>query len=177
MRDNGAVCRLRRRLDLSNLAKFFLVVHVTMAVVMVGTGYVYPILMANLKERGANRVPLTRVMKMIARGFTMPFVFIQPLTGAGLILTTRNLWNPFVSANRWLFASIVLFIIIFTLDTFVAGPAIKRLNALAEAGDYDAPAFESDLARLGKVGPVFGILFVTITVLMIWKPGAPNLHV
>lgn len=161
---------------MSTLARVFLILHVTMAVIMVGTGYVYPILMANMKERGANRIPLTRVMKAIAHGFTMPFILIQPATGVGLILTTRDLWNPFEAANRWLFAAIVLFAIIFVLDMFVAGPAIRRMHAQAEAGAYDGPELEKDLALLSKVGPVFGILFLTITVLMIWKPGAPNVH-
>lgn len=162
---------------MSDIAKFFLVLHVTMAVIMVGAGYVYPILMANLKNRGAGRVPLTRVMKAIAHGFTFPFIIIQPATGLGLILTTNDLWSPFRSANRWLFAAIILFVVIFVLDAFVAGPAIRRMNALAEAGEYDGPDFERNLAMLNKVGPVFGILFLVITVLMIWKPGAPNLHV
>jgi len=162
---------------MSNIARIFLILHVTMAVIMVGAGYVYPLLMAKMKERGPNRVPLTRVMESIAKGFTLPFIFIQPLTGAGLILTTRNLWNPFHSSNRWLFAGIVLFIIIFILDAFVTAPTIRRLHALAEAGEYDSPAFEKDLAMLNKVGPVLGILFLAITVLMIWKPGAPNVHV
>jgi uncharacterized membrane protein len=71
----------------------------------------------------------------------------------------------------------VLFVIIFILDAFVSAPAIRRLHKLAEAGEYDDPAFERDLARLNKVGPVLGLLFLTITVLMIWKPGAPNVHV
>jgi uncharacterized membrane protein len=161
---------------MSALARVFLIVHVTMAVMMVGTGYTYPLLMANLKEKGPGRLQLTRVMKMIARGFTMPFITIQPLTGLGLILTTHNLWNPFKSANRWLFASIVLFLVIFALDTLIAGPAIGRMNALAEAGEHDGPAFEEALGRLNRIGPVFGVLFLTITVLMIWKPGAPSLH-
>jgi uncharacterized membrane protein len=162
---------------MSNIARVFLILHVTMAVIMVGAGYVYPLLMAKMKESGPNRVPLTRVMKSIAQGFTVPFILIQPLTGAGLILTTRNLWNPFHSANRWLFAGIVLFVIIFILDFFVSAPAIHRLHALAEASEYDSPAFEKELAMLNKVGPVLGILFLTITVLMIWKPGAPNVHI
>ena len=161
---------------LSAPAKVFLIVHVVMAVIMVGAGYVYPILMAKMKERGASRVPLTGVMKVIARGFTMPFLFIQPITGLGLILTTRDRWNPFQPTNRWLFGSIVLFAVIFILDTFVAGPAIGRMHRLAEAGDFDTPAFEKDLGMLNRIGPVLGILFLTITVLMIWKPGGPDVH-
>jgi hypothetical protein len=161
---------------LSNLAKFFLVLHVVMAVVMVGAGYAQPIVLAGLKKGGANRVPLVRVSKGIAQGFTLPFILIQPITGVGLILTTHNLWNPFRSANRWLFASIVLFVILAFLDLIVAAPRIRRLHALAEAGDYESEAFEKDLALLGKVGPILGILFLTITVLMIWKPGAPPVH-
>ena len=161
---------------LSNLAKFFLVLHVVMAVVMVGAGYAQPIVMANLKKGGANRVPLIRVSKAISHGFTMPFILIQPLTGLGLILTTHNLWNPFHSANRWLFAAIVLFAVLAFLDLVVAAPRIRRMHKLAEAGDYDGEVFEKDLAFLGKVGPMLGILFLTITILMIWKPGAPDLH-
>ncbi len=161
---------------MSGIARVFLIVHVTMAVIMVGTGYVYPILMANMKE-AADRVPLTRVMKAIARGFTFPFIIIQPLTGLGLILTTNDLWNPFEASNRWLFVSIILFAVIFVLDTFVAGPAIGRMHAMAQAGDYASPAFEKSFGTLKKIGPIFGILFLTITILMIWKPGAPNLHV
>ena len=161
---------------MSALARVFLVLHVVMAVVMVGAGYTQPIVMANLKKGGANRVPLMRVSKGIAQGFTLPFLLIQPITGLGLILTTHDLWNPFRSANRWLFASIVLFVILVVLDVFVSAPRIRRMHKLAEAGDYDGEMFEKDLAFLGKIGPILGILFLTITVLMIWKPGAPNLH-
>jgi uncharacterized membrane protein len=161
---------------LGPLAKVFLILHVGMAVIMVGAGYVYPILMAKMKERGPNRIPLMRVTEAIAKGFTMPFILIQPLTGLGLILTTHNLWNPFHSAYRWLFAAILLFVVIFILDTFVTAPAVRRMHKLAEAGEYDGAPFEKDLAMLNKVGPVLGLLFLTITVLMIWKPGAPNLH-
>src|SRR5947208_1553049 len=103
---------------MSNIARIFLILHVTMSVIMVGAGYVYPLLWANMKERGPNRVPLTRVAKSIAQGFTLPFILIQPITGAGLILTTHNLWNPFHASNRWLFAGIVLFVILFILDAF-----------------------------------------------------------
>ena len=161
---------------LSNLAKFFLVTHVVMAVVMVGAGYVQPIVLSRLKEKGPHRATLIGVSKAIAMGFTMPFIFVQAATGTGLILTTHNLWNPFRSANRWLFAALVLFVVLFILDAFVAAPAIGRMHKLAEAGDYDGEAFEKDQAMLAKVGPILGILFLTITVLMIWKPGAPNLH-
>jgi uncharacterized membrane protein len=161
---------------LSNLAKFFLVLHVVMAVIMVGAGYVQPIVMSRMKERGSHRVPLIGVSKAIAIGFTLPFLLVQAATGAGLIITTHNLWNPFRSANRWLFAALVLFVVLFLLDVLVGAPAIRRMHARAEAGDYDGEAFEKDFALLKKVGPIFGILFLTITVLMIWKPGAPNLH-
>jgi len=161
---------------MSALARVFLVLHVGMAVVMVGAGYAQPIVMAGLKKGGANRIPLMRVSKGIAQGFTLPFLLIQPITGVGLILTTHDLWNPFRSANRWLFTSIVLFAIIVVLDVFVSAPRIRRMHALAEAGDFDGEAFEKDLALLNKVGPMLGILFLTITVLMIWKPGAPNVH-
>jgi hypothetical protein len=162
---------------MSGIARVFLIVHVTMAVMMVGAGYVYPIIMKNLEEKGPNRVPLIRVANTIARGFTMPFVVIQPLTGLGLILTTKDLWNPFEADNRWLFAAILLFVVVFILDTFVAAPAIHRMHAVAARGEFDSDAFEKDLGLLGRVGPVFGILFLIITLLMIWKPGAPNVHV
>ena len=158
------------------LARVFLILHVVMAVVMVGAGYAQPIVMANLKKGGPNRVPLMRVSKAIAHGFTLPFLLIQPITGVGLILTTHDLWNPFESANRWLFASIVLFAVLVVLDVVVSAPRIRRMHKLAEAGDYDGEMFEKDLAFLGKIGPILGILFLAITILMIWKPGAPNVH-
>ena len=52
---------------MSNIARVFLILHVTMAVIMVGAGYVYPLLMAKMKESGPNRVPLTRVMELVSR--------------------------------------------------------------------------------------------------------------
>lgn len=52
---------------MSALARVFLILHVVMAVVMVGAGYAQPIVMAGLKQGGANRVPLMRVSKGIAK--------------------------------------------------------------------------------------------------------------
>jgi hypothetical protein len=163
-------------IGLSPLARTFLIAHVGMAVIMVGTGYVYPILLGNMKERGAGRIPLTRVAKTIARGFTMPFLVIQPLTGLGLILTTPNLWNPFHATNRWLFAAIVLFVAIFLLDTFLSAPLIRRMAALAESGAFDDPEFDKHLTKLSKFGPLIGLLFIAIVILMVWKPGSGVVH-
>ncbi|MCA1841428.1 MAG: DUF2269 family protein [Actinomycetota bacterium] len=163
-------------MGLSTLARVFLFLHVTVAVLVVGTGYVYPILMKQMKQKGPGRPPIIRTMSVMEKAFTVPFVFIQPITGLGLILTTHDRWNPFHAANRWLFAALILFVALMVLELFVSAPAVKGMAELAAAGKYDDEAFDKILGRLEKIGPAFGILFIIITVLMVLKPGANVPH-
>src|SRR5260221_7151046 len=98
--------------SLTGFAKLLLILHIAGAVIGFGPTYGFPILLGIAKNGGESRRWMLTAMHKIAKGMATPMDVIQPATGLGLILLSHSLWNPFHSYNRWLFASIVLYIVL-----------------------------------------------------------------
>ncbi len=74
--------------------------------------------------------------------------------------------------HYWLWVSIVLYAVAFSVGLFVQVPLIERLPRLAaELKGPPTPEFLALLKRTQRVGPVLTILLTIIIVLMITKPG------
>ena len=90
-------------------------------------------------------------------------------------MLSHSLWNPFRSYNRWLFAALVLYIVLMGVVYGLLLPSLRKALGLADAGDY-GPSFDAAWKKLNAFGPVAGLLTTVILVLMIWKPGAHVPH-
>lgn len=134
-----------------------------------------PVLMTLWRQKGPGVPTALRAAERISTRFAMPVDFIQPATGAGLIVISSNFWNPFVARNRWLLVSIILYALMFGLAEIIAAPAGRKAVRLAEAGGFSAE-FERSVRTMERTGPVLGTLLVTIMVLMIVKPGSGFFH-
>jgi diacylglycerol kinase len=86
-----------------------------------------------------------------------------------LLIFKLGLQRNFFS-NYWLWIGILLFAAILYLSVAVSNPSVEKMIKMAKAGEM-GPEFGRLAKRVGSVGPVVGIMFVTVAVLMIWKPG------
>ena len=92
----------------------------------------------------------------------------------GVIAVIVGDWN--VPANEWLWISIVLFVIAFSIAQFVTLPTVGRLVQLTSAppppGATGPPPEVMKLVQRTRIaGIVTGLMIATIILLMIWKPG------
>lgn len=83
-------------------------------------------------------------------------------------------WNVF--SNEWLLISIVLFLITVADAQLVTLPTVRRLADLTGTPNQSTAGNEAEIPRLVRkvrIGGTFSaLLLVTITLLMVWKPGA-----
>jgi hypothetical protein len=127
------------------------------------------------KKDGPGVPTALRAAERISTLFALPVDFLQPATGAALIVISRNTWNPFVAHNRWLLAGIILYALMFGLAEAVVAPAGRKAVRLAEAGDYGAE-YGRSIRAVERTGPFLGLLLMTILILMIVKPGSGFVH-
>jgi len=107
-----------------------------------------------------------------SRVVTPVALITQPLSGA-LLIFNRGFNHDFFSGRRaWLIVSIVLYAIILYTSYIVSRPRVARMIELSRAGDTGGEEY-AGLARTSRaLGPIFGVLTITIVILMIWKPGS-----
>ena len=76
-------------------------------------------------------------------------------------------------SHTWLWVSIALYAIAFTIGLFVQIPLIERLPKLAaELKGPPGPEFLGLVKRSRRVGPALSVLLSIIIILMVTKPGA-----
>jgi uncharacterized membrane protein len=93
----------------------------------------------------------------------------QPVTGALLIFKTGR--NHDFFSHTWLWIAILCYIAIMVMSYAISIPNYRKMIGLLKAGDAGQPEYERIMEQEKRLGPVFGILFVAIIVMMIWKPG------
>lgn len=148
-----------------------MVVHILGAVVGIGPTFAFSILGPAAGKAGREgALALLEGMLQIERKLVTPVALVtQPLSGALLIFETgRN--NGFFQ-REWLVVSIVLYATILFLSYIVDTPAIRRVVAGIRDGATDTPEFQRSLKLTQRLGPLFGIMAVTIVILMVWRPG------
>jgi hypothetical protein len=146
------------------------IVHIGGAILGLGPTGVFGVLGAAAGNSGREgALALLEASHAIEAKVVTPVALVtQPLTGVLLIFKTGR--NHEFFAHTWLWIAILLYATILVLAYGVSNPNYRKMIAMLKGGDR-TPEFERILLKEKKLGPVFGILFVTIIVLMIWKPG------
>ena len=148
--------------------KIVLLVHVFGAIAGFGPVYAYGILGPMAGRAGPNGIHYLEAVIAIEKRLTIPFAYIQPISGVTLIFLA-GLNTDFLQ-HYWLWTAIILYAFAFYLALFRQTPAIERMIALAKAGP-PTPEFMS-LARLvQRVGPITTVLLTLVIILMVTKPG------
>jgi hypothetical protein len=153
------------------LVAILLVIHIGGAIIGFGSIYTFPVLgRVAAKHPGPGSVAILESVASIERGLLKPFLFIQPISGL-LLVGTMGLDKGFFG-HYWLWISILLYAVAFSLGLFVQVPLVERLPKLAaELKGPPTPEFLALLKRTQRVGPILTLLLTIIIVLMITKPG------
>jgi uncharacterized membrane protein len=158
------------------LHNLLLTLHVLGAVFIFGPTVAYAFIGARAQKEGAPVAWAIGTIEFIDRKWVNPLAMtLQPATGAWLIVNSKNLWNPFESRNRWLFAGIVLYIIAMAFAIFVEGRNAKKAYHMAEANQF-GPEFGALMKKVGMGGQFLTVLLIAIIVLMVTKPGSGYIH-
>lgn len=146
-----------------------LVLHVLGAIAGIGPTFAFSVLGRMASAGGERTLFAMEAMKAINLKIVTPVAAItQPLTGILLIVETGRHNNFF--KHEWLVIAVVLYAIILILNY---GPEWKRQNrmiAMIKDGKAGTPEFAKDVKVASALGPVFGVITVTIAILMVWKP-------
>lgn len=140
-------------------------VHIIVAIVSVGYGASYGLLVA--RGRAAGRAELAfalRTIRAMDGVATIGYVLLL-VTGMGLVhmagLSMRD---------RWLYVSATLWFIAFALGMAIQRPALRRMIALLDERGPEDAEFQRLSARSRVLGGVFAILTFLILYLMVHKP-------
>jgi hypothetical protein len=155
---------------------FLLVIHVLGAVVIFGPTIAYSMIGAQAKKEGAPVAWALGVIDWIDGHWVNPLALtLQPLSGALLIVQSKNQWNPFEARNRWLLAAIIIYIIANGFAIFVQTPWGRKAHKMALANEF-GPEFGATMKKVAMGGNLLGVMLVTIIILMVVKPGSGTIH-
>lgn len=88
---------------------------------------------------------------------------------AGILLV---LLGPWEFTQFWIYAAIVLYLLLGTVAFFFYSPTLKRQIAAYESGGGVSDEFKRLGVRSRLIGLILAIIVVAIIVLMVVKPGA-----
>ena len=148
--------------------KVVLLIHVFGAIAGFGPVFAYGILGPMAGRAGPNGVHYLEAIVGVEKRLTIPFAFIQPLSGLTLIFI-GGFAGDFLR-HTWLWVAIVFYAVAFYLALFQQTPAIERMIAIAKAGP-PTPEFMQKLRLTQRVGPITTVLLTLIIILMVTKPG------
>ncbi|SDM28114.1 membrane protein [Allokutzneria albata] len=143
------------------MTKFLLSVHVVVAIVAIGPVTVA----ASMFPRAArsSALPVVRTLHRICRVYAGLGVLV-PVFGLATALSMG------VLGDAWLLASIALTAVAAAVLVAAVLPDQRKvLDALETAPDTDISAW---VRRIAMTGGVFNVLWATVTVLMIVRPGS-----
>lgn len=158
------------------MTNFLLTLHIIGAIAGFGVTFAFPFVGAMARKPGAPVVWFLKLVALLADKWVLVFsALVVPGTGAGLIITSKGLWDPFESRNRWLLAALILYTI-----AFVFAEVVQRRNGLkaiemAEAQQF-GPAFGAHMKKVAMGGQFLTVLLITIAILMVTKPGSGFIH-
>jgi hypothetical protein len=153
---------------------FFLFLHILAAILAFGTAMLaFPFIGAFAAKDPAHLNFALRLNHTLGRKAVTPLALST--FALGLLLVIIGDWN--LLDNEWLWVSIVLFLITVADAQLVTLPTVGRLIQLTaapiEGGPSGPPPEVARLVRKIRIGGTFSaLLLVTITLLMVWKPGA-----
>lgn len=151
------------------------ILHIGGAIVGIGPSFALGVVgpMA-AKADDTTRITLLQVMQAIDSRLVTPVALVtQPVTGALLIFNRGFNHDFFSGRNVWLIVAIVLYAAILYASYIVSRPRVRRMIELLRSGQSGSDEYRRLQATSRMLGPIFGVLTLTIVILMIWKPGSP----
>jgi uncharacterized membrane protein len=153
---------------------FFLFLHILAAILAFGTAMLaFPFIGAFAEKDPSHLNFALRLNYALGRKGVTPLALTT--FALGIVLVVMGDWD--LRENEWLVISIVLFLITVVDAQLITLPTVGRLAQLTEPrADAAVPDQSQEIARLARKvrigGTLSALLLVTITLLMVWKPGA-----
>ncbi|MFN2609794.1 MAG: DUF2269 family protein [Actinomycetota bacterium] len=151
--------------------KILLLIHVGGAIIGLGPTMTFAVLgkLSEIAETPPAKLAIMEAISNIERKLVTPVALVtQPVSGVLLIFKLGL--NKHFFANYWLWISILLFTGILSLSYGVSSPSVKTVIAKMRAGTFDETAMAA-VKKIKTVGPLIGIMFLIVIVLMILRPG------
>ena len=159
--------------------QLFLFLHVMGAIAVFGPTFVFPIIASQVQKAPQHGHFAAVLAEFIERRLVLPGAVIQGITGVGLILITGR--DLTASANRWLLAGIILYLIAIGFAAMVQAKNAEKMVHLtanmppgpppAGAPAGPPPEIAATGRKLAQGGQLLTVLIVLIVVLMVTKPG------
>jgi hypothetical protein len=149
---------------------FWLVLHITAAVIAFGPIFVFPIVAALVRRRPTHLPFAMELDHIIGSRLVLPMALTMPVSGIGLLVSAHI--NFFKST--YLVVAIILYIIAMGLATGVQLPGGRRLVELTSGpvpASGPTPETVGLIARARNVGIILTLLILVIIFLMIVQPG------
>lgn len=158
------------------MTNFLLTVHIFGAIAGLGVTFAFPFVGAMARKPGAPVAWFLKLVEVLSdRWVTIFTALVIPGTGAGLIITSKGLWDPFERRNRWLLAGLILYTIAFAFAELVQRKNGRKAIQMAEAQQF-GPEFGALMKKVAMGGQFLTVLLVTIIILMVTKPGSGFIH-
>lgn len=158
------------------MTNFLLTLHIFGAIAGLGVTFAFPFVGAMARKPGA---PVEWFLKLVGtlsdKWVTIFTALVIPGTGAGLIITSKGLWDPFESRNRWLLTALILYTIAFAFAELIQRKNGMKAVTMAEAKQF-GPEFGALMKKVAMGGQFLTVLLVTIIILMVTKPGSGYIH-
>ncbi|HEX9122954.1 MAG TPA: DUF2269 family protein [Actinomycetota bacterium] len=149
---------------------FWLLVHLLAVAVALGPTFVFPLIIRLSERRPRHAVFGKELDVLIQTRLVLPALLVAGLSGIGLIVTA----NVDPAGSEWLLISLGLYAVLLAFSVAIQLPATRRAVVLLRdaAGGDPSPKLAAVNRQLRRAGGVLSILFLSILVLMIWRPGA-----
>jgi hypothetical protein len=160
---------------------FWLVLHILSVIVAFGPTFAFGLMAAYGKSNPRFALASAEISSLIEKRLVHPGAVVVAIAGTGLIYTSHvNLW-----ASEWLIIAIVVYTLVFAFSFFVQRPNDHRMVELLRSMPAGAEGSPESSAGPGRPPPEvialgrklqFGgiamtIGFLTILVMMVWRPG------
>jgi hypothetical protein len=158
------------------MTNFLLTLHIFGAIAGFGVTFAFPFVGAMAQKPGAPVEWLLKLVHVLSDKWVVIFAAtVVPGTGSGLIITSKGLWDPFESRNRWLLAALILYTIMFFYAVLVQRKHAIKAIGMAEAKQF-GPEFGALMKKAAMGGQMLTVILVTIIILMVTKPGSGFIH-
>ena len=151
----------------SGIYKFFLVLHILMAIVGFGGVVLNGLYAARARKIGGREgLAVSEVNEFVTSKAAEHAIYSVFVIGVILVLLSDKAWK---FDQIWLQVAMTLFIIAAVVARFVLIRGHRRMNALmAEGGDQ--AEIDAIYKRLGAAGGALNVALVVILFMMVWKP-------
>ena len=154
--------------------KLMLFLHITTAIVALGSVFALPFLQGFMQRQGVG--PMRLFLKFTLYHDTvlvLPGAILVAIFGVGLIFDDVTGYSD--DFPMWLGWAIAWFVAIAATDIFLLRPTTKRaiaaLEGVPDNGEYP-DAYKPLGMRAQAIAGLMGLSVIGITFLMVWKPGA-----